>query len=114
MRCPKLVLSSNGLLLDLGLLEIFLVQIFQAVQSLLSLLRSSQISSARGKCPSINHGVGRDEEEGGSHDEIAFPLGLLLGIFERIDVLGYAFHIHMVVLHFILQIQQTKGMEDTT
>ena len=55
--------------------------------------------------------VGRDEEEGGIRDEIACPLGLLLGIFECVDILGDALHVQMAVLHFILQRQQIKGME---
>ena len=57
------------------------------------------------------HRVGRDEEEGGSRDGISCPIGLFLGILERIDIFGDALHVQMVLLHFILQHQHIEGME---
>ena len=49
MSGAKLVLASNGLILDLGLLDSCLVKIFQEGQYLSFLGRSSQLSSAQGE-----------------------------------------------------------------
>ena len=66
MRFPKLVLASNGLILDLGLLVSCLVQIFPGGPILLVLSEALQAFVRTGEMLSRNHGVGRDEEEGGS------------------------------------------------
>ena len=114
MSCPKLVLASNGLILDLGLLASCLVQIFPGVPILLVLDETLPDFSSTGEMFSRNHGIGRDEEEGGSRDSIACPIGFILGIFKRIGVIGDVFRVQMVVLNFILQCQHIKGMEATT
>ena len=64
-----------------------------------------------GETFSGKHCVGRNEEDDGSCDGISFPLRLLLGILESIDVLGDVLHFQMVVLHLILQQQHIEGME---
>ena len=114
MRCPKLVLASNDLILDLGLLVSCLVQIFQGGPILLVLAEALQAFVSTGEMLIRNHGVGRNEEEGGSRDGISCPIGFILGIFKRIDLIGDIFCVQMVVLNFILQFQHIEGMEATT
>ena len=99
MRFSELVLTFSGLFLDLGLLASCLVDIFPGGPILLVLAEVLQ------DC------FGRDEEEGGRCDGIACLLGLIMGIFERIDVLGDALYVQMVVMHFILQGQHIEVME---
>ena len=114
MRCPKLVLASNGLIIDFGFLASCLVQIFPGVPILLVLDETLPDFVSTGEILSRNHGVGRDEEEGGSRDDISCPIGFILGIFKRIGVIGDVFRVQMVVLNFILQCQHIEGMEATT
>ena len=77
MSCPKLVLTSNGLIFDLGLLASCLVQIFPGGPILLVLSEALPDFVNTGEMLSRNHGVGRDEEEGGSRDDISCPIGFI-------------------------------------
>ena len=71
MRCPKLVLASNGLIIDLGLLVSCLVQIVPGGPILLVLSEALPYFVRTGEMLSRNNCVGRNEEEGGSSDGIA-------------------------------------------
>ena len=113
MRCPKLVLASNGLILDLGLLVKCLLQLLPDGPILLVLSEALSYFVSTGEMLSRNNGVGRDEEEGGSRDGISCPIGFILGIFKRIDVIGDVFCVQMVALSLILQCQHIEGMEAT-
>ena len=75
-----MVLTSNGLIIDLGLLAICLVHIFPGGPILLVLSEALSYFVSTGEMLSRNNGVGRDEEEGGSRDGISCPIGFILGI----------------------------------
>ena len=111
MRCPKLVLASNGLILDLGLLVKCLLQLLPDGPILLVLSEALPDFVSTGEMLSRNYSVGRDEDQGGIRDGIACPIGFILGIFKHINVIGDVFRVQIVVLHFIFQRQNIEGME---
>ena len=82
-----------------------LVHIFTGGPILIVLSEFLPAFVSEGEISSGKHCDGRNEEDGGSRYGIACPLRLLLGIFERVDVLGDDLHIQMVVLHLLLQRQ---------
>ena len=66
-----------------------------------------------GETLSREHVFVRNEEEGSRCDGIDFPLGLILGIFEHVDIIGDAFHVQIAVMYLIFHRQHIEGMEAT-
>ena len=62
---------------------------------------------------SQHYGVSRTEEEGIHRYGVARSIGLFLQILERVDIIGDALHLQMIVLHFVLQCQHIEGMDAT-
>ena len=111
---PKVFLSALGVLIDLfghiGLPVYCLPSLpynFGSGQFLLNFV-------CPGEMVNTQHGVGREEEKSRVHDRVSCTGGLILGILEAVDILGYSLHVLMVRLHLVLEIQHVRGIEAHT